>query len=80
MRLLPEIVRKFAALLTPRARRQLLALCAMAALAGLLETAAVATLMPFLAMLADPEVIGGDPRFAPLHALLGSESGSRPIA
>lgn len=77
---MPEVVRKFSALLTPRAKRQLLALCAIAAFAGLLETAAVATLMPFLAMLADPGFIGGDPRFARLHALLGGQSGSRAIA
>jgi ABC-type multidrug transport system fused ATPase/permease subunit len=77
---LPDFVRKLAALLTPRAKRQLLALGAFAAIAGLLETAAVATIMPFLAMLAAPELLVTDPRLARLHTFLGSDSETRSIA
>lgn len=76
----PEVLRKYASLLEPRARRRFLALCGMAVVAGFLETVAVASIMPFLATLAGQEIVSSDPRLAPLYALLGGESQSQILA
>ena len=77
---LAEIVRKYGALLEPRAKRRFLALCATAAFAGLLETAAIASILPFLAMLASPELADSDARVAPLIALLGGQDQPETVA
>jgi ATP-binding cassette, subfamily B, bacterial PglK len=76
----PEIFRKYASLLGPRARRRFLVLCGIDVVAGFLETVAVASIMPFLATLAGPDIAGSDPRLARLHALLGGENQSRILA
>ena len=77
---LPDIVRKYGVLLEPRARRQFLGLCAIAVVAGFMETVAVASIMPFLATLASPELVSSDPRLARLHALLGGGDQSQILA
>ncbi|HUF82143.1 MAG TPA: ABC transporter ATP-binding protein [Burkholderiales bacterium] len=71
---LPDIFRKYGLLLEPRARRELLALCALAVLAAFLEMLAVASIMPFLATLASPELAASDSRLAALQAFFGAAS------
>ncbi|MEX1109503.1 MAG: ABC transporter ATP-binding protein [Dongiaceae bacterium] len=75
-----ELLRRCSALLAPRAQRQFLALCAAAAVAGLLEAAAVAAIVPFLAMLASPELAGSDARLARLIAWVGGQSQAETVA
>ena len=66
-----NIVRKFTLLLEPRAKREIYGLCGMAVAAAFLEMLAVASVVPFLATLANPQFAGSDPRLAKLHAFLG---------
>jgi ABC-type multidrug transport system fused ATPase/permease subunit len=77
---LPDVLRKYGALLEPRSRREFLALCGIAVVAGFLETTAVASIMPFLATLASPELASADPRLARLYALLGHVDQSQALA
>jgi ABC-type bacteriocin/lantibiotic exporter with double-glycine peptidase domain len=77
---LRDTIRKYGALLEAAARRQFYALCALAVGAALLETLAVASIMPFLAALASPEIAGDDPRVAKLYALLGAQSQAQYLA
>lgn len=75
-----RLLRDCGRLLTPRARRRFLALCLAAAFAGLLEAAAVASIVPFLATLAGPELARTDAQLARLLALLGAESQAEAVA
>jgi ABC-type multidrug transport system fused ATPase/permease subunit len=75
-----EIIHKYGALLQRRARRRFFALCGIAAVAGMLEMVAVAAIMPFLAMLASPELASSEPRLARLLDLLGGEGRARSVA
>jgi ABC-type multidrug transport system fused ATPase/permease subunit len=77
---LPGVLRSYGALLAPRARRQFLALCTLAGVAGLLEVLAVASIMPFLAALASPEIAASEPRLARALALLGATSHLQSLA
>jgi ABC-type multidrug transport system fused ATPase/permease subunit len=74
------MLRHYRLLLTPGARRELAWLCLLAAVAGLLETAGVASVMPFLAVLAQPEIASSDPRIAALLGALGVTGTSRSLA
>ena len=74
------MLKKYGALLEPRARRRLLVLCGIAVVAGFLETVAVASIVPFLAALASPALALSDPRLVRLHALLGGGNQSQFLA
>ena len=69
--------RRYLALLSSAARRQLAGLALLALAAGLLETLGIAAVMPFLALVAAPDAAAADPRIAGLLALLGAESGTQ---
>ena len=75
-----ETVRKYATLLPAAARRQFVGLCLLAAVTGLLETASVASVIPFLAVLAQPEVAVTDPRIAAVVGVLGISHPSGALA
>jgi ABC-type multidrug transport system fused ATPase/permease subunit len=75
-----ETVRKYAALLPAAARRQFVWLCLLAAVTGLLETASVASVIPFLAVLAQPEIAVTDPRIAAVVGVLGISHPSGALA
>ena len=68
---LPETFRRYGALLEPGAWRQFYMLCGMMVVTAFLETLAVASIMPFLATVASPDLAASDPRLARLHAALG---------
>ena len=70
-----DTIRKYAVLLPAAARREFAWLCLMAAVTGLLETAGVASVIPFLAVLAQPEIATTDPRIA---AVVGFFSANHP--
>jgi ABC-type multidrug transport system fused ATPase/permease subunit len=53
------------------ARRQFAWLCVLAAIAGLLETAAVASVVPFLSVLAQPDLVSVDPRLVTILSTFG---------
>ena len=72
--------RRYIALLSPAARRQLAGLTLLAVIAGLLETLGIASVMPFLALVAAPDAASSDPRIAKLLALLGAESATQALA
>jgi ABC-type multidrug transport system fused ATPase/permease subunit len=74
------MLKHYALLLTPAARRELAWLCLLAALAGLLETLGVASVMPFLAVLAQPELATSDARIAAPMSLLGVAGTSSSLA
>jgi ABC-type multidrug transport system fused ATPase/permease subunit len=74
------MLRHYALLLSPAARRELAWLCLLAAVAGLLETAGVASVMPFLAVLAQPDLATSDPRIAALLSALGVAGTSSSLA
>lgn len=63
--------RKILAILTPGERRQFWALLAAAAASGIFEAVGVASIVPFLAVIADPGVIARNPVLAGLNAALG---------
>jgi len=71
---------RYRALLAPGAGRQFCALCALAVAAGLLETLAVASIMPFLATLANPDLAGSFPRWAGLLSASGAHDHARLLA
>jgi ABC-type multidrug transport system fused ATPase/permease subunit len=71
---LPEIIRRYGVLLDPGARRPFYALSAMAVAAAFLEMLAVASIVPFLAAVANPGRIASDARLAVLQAFLGTGS------
>jgi ABC-type multidrug transport system fused ATPase/permease subunit len=75
-----ENLAKFATLLSPGAWRELRWLCVLAAAAGLLETGGVASVMPFLAVLAQPELAVSDPRVAALARAVGATNPSATLA
>jgi ABC-type multidrug transport system fused ATPase/permease subunit len=75
-----DILRKYVALLPARARRQVLWLCLLAALTGLLETAGVASILPFLTVLAQPQLAASDPRIAAVAGLFGANRPSEVLA
>ncbi|MDX9768260.1 MAG: ATP-binding cassette domain-containing protein [Ectothiorhodospiraceae bacterium] len=69
--------RKFSVLLTPRERRQGIWVLALMALTALIETAGVATFMPFFAVLGNPERIAASPLLAGIYDGLGFSSERR---
>src|SRR5690606_8586993 len=71
---LSDILRMLGDVLSPKARRTFAWLCVFAALAGLLEMAGVAAVMPFMRVLADPTAAFADPRLAPLLSAIGVSS------
>ncbi len=72
---MPELLRKYAVLLPATARRQVAWLCLLAAATAVLETAGVASVLPFLTLLAQPDLTATDPRIA---AVVGWFGASRP--
>jgi ABC-type multidrug transport system fused ATPase/permease subunit len=72
--------RRYVALLSPAARRQLAGRAVLAIVAGFLETLGIASVMPFLALVAAPDVAASDPRIASLLAMLGAEGGTQALA
>ena len=62
---------RYRALLPLAARRQFAWLCVLAAIAGLLETAAVASVVPFLSVLAQPDLVTVHPRLVPILSTFG---------
>ncbi|MDH5350163.1 MAG: ABC transporter ATP-binding protein/permease [Betaproteobacteria bacterium] len=75
-----DIFGKYGALLELGARRRFYALCGLAVVAGLLEAAAVASVMPFLATVAGEGLVPGNARFAGLLEPLGASSPSSRLA
>jgi ABC-type multidrug transport system fused ATPase/permease subunit len=67
-----EMMRKILELLTPRERRTGLVVLAMVFIMALIETAGVASVMPFLAVLGNPEVVQTNEHLAALHEFLGA--------
>ncbi len=61
-------------LLTPREKRRGLLVLAMVLLMALIETAGVASVMPFLAVLANPEVVETNPYLSGLYEAFGFQS------
>ena len=70
-----DTLRKYWTLLPTAARRRLVWLCLLAAATGLLETASVASVIPFLAVLAQPAIATTDPLIA---AVVGAFGASHP--
>lgn len=75
-----SILGKYGALLEPGASRRFLALCSLAVVAGLLEAAAVASVMPFLATLAGGGLAAGLARFSGLLESVGTAGQSARLA
>jgi ABC-type multidrug transport system fused ATPase/permease subunit len=75
-----DTVRKYATLLPATARRQFVWLCLLAAVTGLLETASVASVIPFLAVLAQPGIAVTDPRIGAVVGVLGISHPSGALA
>ena len=75
-----ESLRRFASLLSSDAWREMRWLCVLAAFAGLLETGGVASVLPFLAVLAQPELAASDPRIVTLTGALGAGDASVALA
>lgn len=69
-----ETFRKLRDLLDARERRNALLLFAMMLFLGLLETASVTSILPFMSVLANPEIIHQNRYLAVLHEFLGSPS------
>jgi ABC-type multidrug transport system fused ATPase/permease subunit len=65
------IYRRLLELLTPRERRRFWLLCVMIFAMGLLELAGVASIVPFLAVLSDPEIIRTNAVLAGVVGVLG---------
>ena len=66
-----DTLRKYWTLLPITARRELVWLCVLAAATGLLETAGVASVIPFLAVLAQPAIATTDPLIAAVVGAFG---------
>lgn len=73
-------LRSCSRLLTPDAARRFLALCLVAAFAGLLEAGAVASIVPFLATLVSPELARTDAQLSRLIGLLGAQTQAEAVA
>ncbi len=67
-------VRKILELLTPQERRRGLIVLSMVLLMALIETAGVASVMPFLAVLGNPEVVQTNEQLSSVYDALGFES------
>jgi len=67
-----DTIRKYWRLLPSTARRELVWLCLLAAATGLLESASVASVIPFLAVLAQPAIATTDPLIAAVVGALGA--------
>src|SRR6186713_334038 len=65
-----SVIRKLLDLLSPRARLQLWLLLGLLVGTAVVEAASVASLMPFIALVMNPETIHKDPRLSGLYALL----------
>jgi ABC-type multidrug transport system fused ATPase/permease subunit len=66
-----DTFRKLRALLSPREQRQAVIVFAMMVLAAFVEVIGVASVMPFITVLADPGVVQTTPLLANLQAMLG---------
>jgi ABC-type multidrug transport system fused ATPase/permease subunit len=71
---------KYRSLLPGTARRQLLGLCLLAAATGLLETVGVASVIPFLAVLAQPGIAATHPQIAAVVGFFGASQPSASLA
>jgi len=71
---------KYWRLLPTAARREIVWLCLLAAASGLLETAGVASVIPFLAVLAQPELAVTDSRIASVVNVFGVSSSASSLA
>ncbi len=69
-----ETARKIAVLFDESERLRVAGLVAAAVATGLIETASVASIMPFMAVVADPTVIERNELLAALHSLVGAET------
>ncbi len=68
------LARKLLAVLTPRERRQAAAVLIMIIIMALLEAISVASVMPFLGVLGNPELVHTHPMLAQIHDRLGFRS------
>jgi ATP-binding cassette, subfamily B, bacterial PglK len=75
-----DMLRKYSALLPPAARRQVFWLCVLAAITGVLETAGVASVLPFLTVLAQPDLATTNPRLAAIVGFFGASRPSEHLA
>ena len=75
-----DVPKKYAVLLPPAVRRKLGWLCLIAAASGLLETATVASIVPFLSVLSRPELASADPRIAAVIGIFGASEPSHALA
>lgn len=69
-----DIIRKILDLLSPRERRNAALLLFMILVMALLDVVGVASIMPFIAVLANPEVIQSNPKIALVYQWLGFSS------
>ncbi|WP_416243859.1 ABC transporter ATP-binding protein [Azospira sp. APE16] len=69
-----DIIRKILDLLSPRERRNAALLLLMILVMALLDVVGVASIMPFIAVLANPEVIQSNPKIALVYQWLGFSS------
>ncbi len=69
-----DVIKKFRDQLDRRERRNAVILFAMILLTGVLETAGVASVMPFLSVLGNPETVQTNPALAWAYESLGFES------
>ncbi len=67
-----QAIRTVLGILPPRERRQLAGVTALSLILALFETLGVASIIPFLAVLADPEIVERNRRLAELRLQLGS--------
>ncbi len=67
-------IRKLLTLLSPRERRNFYIVMALALVTSLVEMVGVASILPFLAVLANPEVVETNRTLAATHAFLGFET------
>lgn len=70
-------LKKILDLLSPAERRRSYLLLAMIAVMALLEAVGVASIMPFMSLLADPEAVVTNPYLAAVHAQLGFSDSNR---
>ena len=69
-----ETLRKILAILTPRERRRGAFVLVMMTVLALIEVAGIASIMPFLAVLGNPEVVEQNPYLNRVYEWLGFES------
>jgi len=77
---LRDTLDKYWRLLPANARREIIWLCLLAAAAGLLESAGVASVVPFLTVMAQPEIATTDPRIAAVVGVFGTSHPSMSLA